>query len=42
MKHTLTWQKHAEEVPRIGYRAVNHETLDPNEVQTIPPFKRVY
>ena len=47
MKHTLTWQKRAEEVPRIGYRDVNHGTLkEPgyieDELETIAPFKRVY
>ena len=47
MKHTLTWQKFAEEVPKIPYRDVNHDTLkEPgyveDELESIPPFKRVY
>ena len=47
MKHTLTWQKFAEEVPKITYRDVNHDTLkEPgyveDELESIPPFKRVY
>ena len=41
MKHTLTFQKEAHEKPRITYRDVHHATLD-DEVETIPPFKRVY
>jgi len=41
MKHTLTYQKEAHEKPTITYRDVHHATLD-DEVETIPPFKRVY
>ena len=41
MKHTLTTCDHPTKEPEITYRAVIHETLD-DEVQTIPPFKRVY
>ena len=41
MKHTMTYQKEAHEKPKITYRDVIHTTLD-DEVQTIPPFKRVY
>ena len=41
MKHTLTFQKEAHEHTKITYRDVIHETLD-DEVETVPPFKRVY
>jgi len=41
MKHTLTFQHGAHEEPRITFRDVCHDTLD-DEVETIPPFKRVY
>ncbi len=41
MKHTLAFQQEAHDKPRITYRDVNHNTLT-DEVETIPPFKRVY
>lgn len=41
MKHTLTFQKEAHEDCKITFRDVIHTTLD-DEVETIPPFKRVY
>merc|ERR1712046_246296 len=41
MKHTLTFQERPEQAPRITYRDVIHDTLD-DEVETVPPFKRVY
>lgn len=41
MKHTLTYQSKAEDHTKITYRDVIHTTLD-DEVETIPPFKRVY
>jgi len=41
MKHTLCHAKTPQEEPRITYRAVCHDTLD-DEVETIPPFERVY
>lgn len=41
MKHTITFQKTAHEETRLTYRDVIHTTLD-DEVDTIPPFKRVY
>lgn len=41
MKHTLAFQKTADEHTHISYRDVIHETLD-DEVETVPPFKRVY
>ena len=41
MKHTLTYQKEAHEKPEIKYRGVIHDTLD-DEVETVPPMKRVY
>jgi len=41
MKHTLAFQKTADEHTKLAYRDVIHETLD-DEVETVPPFKRVY
>merc|ERR1712046_238542 len=41
MKHTLAYQKEAHEHTEIKFRDVIHETLD-DEVETVPPFKRVY
>lgn len=41
MKHTLAFQQTADEHTKIAYRDVIHETLD-DEVETVPPFKRVY
>ena len=41
MKHTLTFQQKPHEEPQIKFRDVIHTTLD-DEVETIPPFKRVY
>jgi len=45
MKHTLGYFKgelgHGGKT-EIGYRGVIHDTLDPAEIETIPPFKRVY
>lgn len=41
MKHTLTFQKEAHDRTEIRYRPVCHTPLD-DEVETIPPFKRVY
>jgi succinate dehydrogenase (ubiquinone) flavoprotein subunit len=42
MKHTLVWLDGVEAQPKIDYRAVITETMDANEVQTVPPKKRVY
>jgi len=41
MKHTLTSLTNPYDKPRIHYRDVISETLD-DEVETIPPFARVY
>ena len=41
MKHTLTYLDNPTDEPRIAFRDVIHDTLD-DEVETIPPFKRVY
>lgn len=41
MKHTLTTCPDPTQEPKITYRDVIHTTLD-NEVESIPPFKRVY
>jgi len=41
MKHTLTYLDTPTAKPKITFRDVIHNTLD-SEVQTIPPFKRVY
>lgn len=42
MKHTLTWLDDVASHPKIDYRAVITQTLDPTEVETVPPKKRVY
>jgi succinate dehydrogenase / fumarate reductase flavoprotein subunit len=41
MKHTLCKATCPKMEPEITYRNVIHDTLD-DEVETIPPFKRVY
>merc|ERR1711937_606341 len=41
MKHTLAYQQKASDHAELNYRDVIHTTLD-DEVETIPPFKRVY
>jgi len=41
MKHTLTFQKEAHDHTEIKFRDVCHTPLD-DEVESIPPFKRVY
>jgi succinate dehydrogenase/fumarate reductase flavoprotein subunit len=42
MKHTLTWLDDVAAEPKIAYRDVITHTLDANEVETVPPKKRVY
>jgi hypothetical protein len=44
MKHTLSWLKdvRTDERTKLDYRPVTHETLDANEIETLPPMKRVY
>jgi hypothetical protein len=42
MKHTLVWLNDVAEKPKIDYRDVIMTTMDENEVQTVPPKKRVY
>lgn len=42
MKHTLVWLDDVAGKPKIEYRKVITQTLDDNEVQTVPPKKRVY
>lgn len=42
MKHTLAFLDGVEDKPRLSYRDVHSFTLDENEVQTVPPKKRVY
>lgn len=42
MHHTMVTCTDPTQVPKITYRDVIHTTLDSNEVETIPPFKRVY
>ena len=42
MKHTLSWLRGVEEDVELKYRPVIHDTLDPNEVESLPPMKRVY
>jgi len=41
MKHTLCKATCPKQEPEITYRKVIHETMD-DEVETIPPFERVY
>jgi len=41
MKHTLIHLAEVEKTPVITYRDVIHDTLN-DEVETIPPFARVY
>jgi len=41
MKHTLTTLTNPYDKPVITYRDVIHDTLD-DEIETIPPFARVY
>jgi len=41
MKHTLTSLTNPFDKPRIHFRGVIHDTLD-DEIETIPPFARVY
>ncbi|KAJ6087189.1 hypothetical protein N7467_006103 [Penicillium canescens] len=42
MKHTLSWQKEAHGEVKLGYRAVEANTLDESECKAVPPFKRTY
>ena len=42
MKHTVSWLDKPDGELKIDYRAVQSETLDSNEVESIPPFARVY
>lgn len=41
MKHTLCHATNPMMEPEISYRNVIHDTLD-DEVESIPPFERVY
>jgi len=41
MKHTLTFQDEAHKPTEIKYRPVQHQPLN-DEVESVPPFKRVY
>lgn len=42
MKHTLVWLDEVAKKPVIDYRDVITHTMDPKEVETVPPKKRVY
>ena len=42
MKHTLTYLNDVESKTEIKYRRVITETLDKEEIDTLPPAKRVY
>lgn len=42
MKHTLSWQDKPGDEVRLKYRDVIFDTLDSNEVKSVPPAKRVY
>jgi succinate dehydrogenase/fumarate reductase flavoprotein subunit len=41
-KHTLVWSDGVAEHPRIDFRPVCETTLDMDEIQPVPPAKRVY
>lgn len=41
MKHTLVWLDEVTKKPKIDYRGVIDKPLT-DEVETLPPFKRVY
>lgn len=41
-KHTLSWLDTPEKEVKLTYRDVIDTTLDKSEVDTLPPFKRVY
>ena len=42
MKHSLTWQAGVSVPVRFGTRAVIMDTLDEQEVASVPPVKRTY
>lgn len=42
MKHTLTYLKDLNSKTEIKYRKVITDTLDKNEIDTLPPAKRTY
>jgi succinate dehydrogenase (ubiquinone) flavoprotein subunit len=42
MMHTLAWLDDVEKPVKLTYRDVIHDTLDKNEIDTVPPMKRVY
>lgn len=42
MKHTLTYLNNLDGKTEIKYRDVITSTLDKNEIDTLPPAKRVY
>jgi len=41
MKHTLSWEDSASKI-KVDYRPVHSYTLDPKEIDTLPPKPRVY
>lgn len=41
MKHTVSWET-ADRKIKLGYRPVHHNTLDPAEMETVPPKARTY
>ncbi|CAK4031875.1 succinate dehydrogenase [ubiquinone] flavo subunit, mitochondrial [Lecanosticta acicola] len=42
LKHTLSWQGRNGDEVAVGYRRVVMDTLDPGEMESIPPVKRTY
>ena len=42
MKHTVTFQREPHGKVELGYRKVESQTLDQNECEAVPPFKRTY
>ena len=42
MKHSLTWQAKNGDDVKVGYRPVQMQTLDDNEMESIAPVIRSY
>jgi succinate dehydrogenase (ubiquinone) flavoprotein subunit len=42
VKHTLSWHKQDTDEICLGYRPVHLNTLDPNEMESVPMMARVY
>lgn len=42
MKHSVTWQRHAGDKIKVGYRNVVMTTLDEEDCKSVPPMSRSY